>query len=327
MRRMRRRKAKAAKRSRKLERRLARLLVQSEPTGMSAGEAKDKRTQEYRGLGLTVRWQAWGKYTCEEVPVDSLAKALWVARKRMEAGALKSVGIWQAGAELCDSIEIERQTGVGEQGEVVVLPPGWNPYWDEAFAYEQQRGGLCGASPRSWQRLTDTYAYAIPGWTDLAFVARHLGARAVSMGAGNGYWECLLQQMGVEITAYDREPCTGPRLALPLVVGVWTPQQGYGLPLDGCWYPVAQGTPAVIGQHAQDALFLNFPPGENAMALECLEAYRGKSVVVIGGEGDGVGTSAFYRKLAAEWERREERTVCAASYLGGTTMVAYRRRA
>lgn len=55
--------------------------------------------------------------------------------------------------------------------------------------------------------LTREYSWAIPSPQALAFTLLHLDGRSVvEMGAGAGYWAWMLQQLGVDVMAYDLHP-------------------------------------------------------------------------------------------------------------------------
>lgn len=304
--------------------------VQEEVTWMRTSAIWEPGTMQMRhrhnSASLTVfrsNRKEWGE---EMLPVTTREKALVIARTEMGTNGYRGVRICQGERTLYDVYAVERLTDLEENGRVVVVEPAINPYWDEVYRYNQLRGGVSSLSKEMQRRLAHLYSYAILSRADLGFIARHLGPCAVSMGAGSGYWEYQLARCGVkDLTAYDRTPRSGPLLELPLALGEWEPQQGYGLPREVCWYPVARGTPKVLRQHSSDSLFLCFPPGENAMALQCLEEYGGNTLVLIGTSGESVATTEFYQRLEDEWEMKEKREVAACTWLGGTRMAAYQR--
>mgnify|MGYP001603500572 FL=1 len=178
-----------------------------------------------------------------------------------------------------------------------------NPYWDEIKSF------VCKSDYRSsqevpydqWEKRAPCYhkyAYAIPDPDSLAFVAEHLGPRAIEIGAGTGYWAWQLSQTGIDILAYDINP----------------PDQipnGYFMHHDKAkpktlvktWYPVQQGDTLALTEYPDRTLFLCWPPYGGSLADECLQAYHGNRFVFIG-EGDGgcTGDDAFFERLDKEWE-------------------------
>jgi hypothetical protein len=164
-----------------------------------------------------------------------------------------------------------------------------NPFWDQVGpallrrdAYDQFRS--------YWLRdnYCHLFAWAIPDPDALVFVAEQLGNHAVEMGAGTGYWAWQLQQLGVEIDAYDQAPLC----------------EGYnGFHPDGQpYFPVRRGTPEVLAGY-DVPLLLCWPPENEEMAACCLDHYAGNKLVYIGeGRGGHTGNERFFQMLLAEWE-------------------------
>lgn len=183
-----------------------------------------------------------------------------------------------------------------------------NPYWDEVKSLlTPSLSDVEPWSPEYIRRLDqqihswthrDTYvrkyAWGIPDPASLAFVAEHLGAKAIEIGAGTGYWASLLAQSGVDILAYDDAP--PDRIA-----------NYYFRPSHGdfavTWYDVAIGDPAVLTEYIDRTLFLCWPPYAEDMAYRCLQSYQGKRLVFIGeGQGGCTGDDAFFEELGKHWE-------------------------
>lgn len=183
-----------------------------------------------------------------------------------------------------------------------------NPYWLAAQA--------CGVTRerRNWwlrppllpsafaarRVLVAQYAWAIPDPHALAFVACALGARAVEMGAGTGYWASLLTQLGVDILAYDEAPPdrVGNIFHSPLLAN------GYSTGETRPTYTrVEVGAPDTLRVLSPDrALFLCWPPYHDPMAFEALTAFGGQRVVYIGEEEGGCTSGdAFFAVLARDW--------------------------
>lgn len=142
-----------------------------------------------------------------------------------------------------------------------------------------------GDDPTYWQTLARQYAWGIPNQEALEVLAAH--APIVEMGAGTGYWAHLLRQMGVDVLPYDRFP----------------PARGknpYGH--QDPWVDVIPGTPDVLANHPDRALFLCWPPSHVPMALDSLRSYSGDTVIYVGeAKGGGTGTPEFHDFLKAHF--------------------------
>lgn len=130
------------------------------------------------------------------------------------------------------------------------------------------------------------YAWSITDPTTVAFVAKHLGRRAVEMGAGSGYWASLLKLYGVDIICYDlrKEPFDKYYL-----------QTFHRVRLNG---------PEKLRDISpKRSLFLCWPPYANPMAYDCLRNFMGDRVVFIGeGAGGCTGDDAFFELLESDFE-------------------------
>jgi hypothetical protein len=117
------------------------------------------------------------------------------------------------------------------------------------------------------------YAFATPNTSALAKIASF--SPIVELGAGTGYWSQMLRLSFPKCTvvAYDKDP--------PTTQGkVIKPNDYHGK--SRAWTQVLKGGPEVAAQHAQHALFLCYPPPDNAMALLALRAYTGSTVCYVG---------------------------------------------
>lgn len=127
------------------------------------------------------------------------------------------------------------------------------------------------------EKLCQRYAWAIPDPSALRFVAKWLGSRAVEMGAGTGYWAWQLQQMGVQMDAYDVQP------------------------REQAFYPVWTGRPEDLW-YFNCPLLLCWPPYNTPMASECLQHYAGERIVYVGEpEGGYCADEAFWQRIQADW--------------------------
>ncbi len=186
-----------------------------------------------------------------------------------------------------------------------------NPYWneihnkgiDDIYSIRSSTKRSSMASSLLWasrHEYCGKYSWSIPDPASIAFVAEHLGAKAVEMGAGMGYYAWQLAQSGVDILCYDIAP--------PSIVTdnhYHSPRTGRYEDFSGetvqTYHPVLQGTPDLLQRHADRSLFLCWPPMSD-MATQCLEHYRGNKLVYIG-ESDGGCTAdeAFFEVLEKDW--------------------------
>ena len=159
--------------------------------------------------------------------------------------------------------------------------------WDQDFSKAAHDGTL---EITARAALVRKYAWAIP--CEAALTALSQRAPLVEIGAGLGYWAWLLRKQGVDIIAYDH--------AAPTATGDAN-RDGNEL-----WTAVLHGTPAVLEQHADRALFLCWPDYDSPMAADCLKQYRGQTVVFVGeSEGGCTGNYAFFQLLERDWEHEQ----------------------
>lgn len=139
---------------------------------------------------------------------------------------------------------------------------------------------------RARRTLVGRYAWAVPDEAAVTLLCE-LGP-IVEIGAGSGYWASLVAAAGGDVVAYD-------------AVAPGTPGHEFGH--HHGWYPVARGGPERAAAHSDRVLLLCWPPYATGFALECLEAYRGDTVVYVGeGRGGCCGDDGFHELLARDWE-------------------------
>lgn len=191
-----------------------------------------------------------------------------------------------------------------------------NPYWQQVQQFpgdqflpvyspdwtclETMKGQL-----PSREDLCRQYAWSIPDPASLAFVAQHLQPKAVEIGAGVGYWAHLLAEMGVDIVCYDLFPphLTGknhyhsPRTK---------DQNGLLGVTREVFYPVHAGNHLMAANYPDWTLFLCWPPYDESVASDCLDAYTGQKLVYIGeGEEGCTADDRFFEMLSEGWEMIE----------------------
>jgi len=119
--------------------------------------------------------------------------------------------------------------------------------------------------------LVSRYSWAVPTEEALRQIAE-LGP-IVEMGAGTGYWTCLLKRMGADVVAYDRAP-PGSLKSLIAACNPWhvgAKQHAR----------VLHGTPETLQNHADRALLLCWPP-RGPMARQCLKHWKGETLAYVG---------------------------------------------
>lgn len=162
-----------------------------------------------------------------------------------------------------------------------------NPYLDEYNALMAQ-GDYIGRGTE----LCRKYSWAIPDEAALMAIRNFGDDRIVEVGAGNGYWAHLLEQMNVEITAYDVEPYDNH----------W---------MDGTkWGRVIQrdGLESVLSEQEQQYHWRPFTlmmvwPYMNEMAYDSLMAYEGQRLIYVGeGQGGCTASDDFFDALDDMWD-------------------------
>jgi hypothetical protein len=154
----------------------------------------------------------------------------------------------------------------------VVLPPLENPYLDEfralmpTWRVPPHQRKLTFERYVARQRMVARYAWAVPTNEAIELLLRH--APLVEMGAGTGYWAWLVRQAGGDILAFDRYPPPDPR-------NRWHAGERQ-------WTEVMPGGPRLLHRHPGRTLFLCWPPEDEPMAAQCLDAYDGDTLVFAG---------------------------------------------
>jgi len=147
-----------------------------------------------------------------------------------------------------------------------------NPYLEEFMASAPSSAVPPGMRKLTFdryqlrQRLVATYAWAVPSREAIALLVRH--GPLVEMGAGTGYWAWLIRQAGGDILAYDRYPPPDRRNRWHAGEEPWT--------------EVLPGGARRLARHPDRTLFLCWPPEDEPMGMESLQAYMGSTVAFVG---------------------------------------------
>jgi len=175
-----------------------------------------------------------------------------------------------------------------------------NPYFEEVAG-----GVTVGANRASWSKkavdvlkrreaLVEEYAWAIPNREAIETIVEH--GPIVEVGAGTGYWAWCVDQLGGVVAATDAEP---PESTYRRVAA----------------YDARRRVNAMVADELDAALLLVWPPYDDPMAADALEAYPGETVIYVGeGRGGCTADDRFHRLLHEDWELTE--TVDIPTYLG-----------
>lgn len=172
-------------------------------------------------------------------------------------------------------------------------------------AAAKQEAILFDALPAERRRYMDAYGCA--AWTDEALGVVSELAPIVEIGAGAGHWYRALAGRGVDITAYDDGSEVPMRAAAA----------------EG----VRHGSVEVLSEpeNASRTLLLVYPPA-GQMALRCVRAHRGETLLYVGEARGGYNAdAAFFDELESRW--RVKRVVELRPFPGGhERMYVLRRR-
>ena len=138
--------------------------------------------------------------------------------------------------------------------------------------------------------LRAEYAFAIPDERSIRTLADL--SPLVEIGAGNGYWASLLTSANADIIAFDiAPPATGRN-------EYFSEQRQY--------FDVWQGDANMAAVYPDRTLFLCWPPYNNSMSEDALQAYSGNTVAYIGEDRTGcTGNKRFHALLESDWEEVE----------------------
>ncbi|XP_053562106.1 uncharacterized protein LOC128653066 [Bombina bombina] len=114
----------------------------------------------------------------------------------------------------------------------------------------------------SCQRLQILFSFSVPSPEVLDLLCA-LRLPLVSAGAGNGYWEFLLQNRGVDVVAFDQN-------------NTFPPEMHYT--------EIMSAGPEILQQFSDRALFLAWPDSDESshFSLDCLAYFRGHTLFHVG---------------------------------------------
>jgi hypothetical protein len=140
----------------------------------------------------------------------------------------------------------------------------------------------------------ERYSWALPDDEALSLIKKSAPEGITEIMAGKGYWAHLLQQMGVDVTAYDREPPTEFRTHYHNA---------------GTFTRVEEGNELVAAKHPEKAMMVSWPPYGADQARQGLQAYMdagGQKLIYIGERSKGcTGNDRLYRLIKHNWQSIE----------------------
>lgn len=155
--------------------------------------------------------------------------------------------------------------------------------------YDEQNGGKGWGDYKSRAHGTGTYAWAIPDEEAIEAIVK-LERPIIEIGAGRGYWADLICKAGGDIIAFDN--------AVPHSDGANHYHEKNGL-----FFDVQDGSYEKIADHPERILFLCWPPYRSSLALDCLEAYSGDTLIYVGESAYGcTGCDDFHGRISSHWE-------------------------
>ena len=151
--------------------------------------------------------------------------------------------------------------------------------------------------------LVKRFAWAIPNDEAIAKIVEY--SPIIEIGAGTGYWAKLVADAGGDIVAFDADPA--------------------GIDSKNRWHsdkhlysPVWHGGPEKIAEHPGRTLFLCWPPYDDPFVKECLDQYRGDTLIYVG-EVDAC--TGWDERLDTEWKAADEVTIPKFSCINDYLMV------
>lgn len=158
----------------------------------------------------------------------------------------------------------------------------FNPYFDQVRT--KHDAWDCNTY-RLRRSLVNKFAWAIPTTDAVQAIASFVPqSKVLSIGAGTGYWEYLMAQIGLQVTAFDDK-------SWDQKFRRWE------------WYSVRRAThrEARKLKYQNHALFLCWPYMDN-MAYHALRLFKGTRLIYIGeGRGGCTANDKFFDLLEQAW--------------------------
>ena len=229
----------------------------------------------------------------------------WTVRPELCGGTVTTESDWQEGTrrlrEFYPALAAARR-------RARPLTAGENPYLELVRILADGRelnwraisGGLASVLdlPARRRELAAEFAWAIPDEGALSLLADY--GPLLECGAGTGYWAALLRARGTDIAACDLRPGTRPWAQVRATSAVGAIRDAR-----------ASGAPHAASADQGRTLFLCWPPyDDDGASYTALRAYRGGTLLYVGGGPDGpTGTVRFHRELALNWHPVEQAAV------------------
>jgi hypothetical protein len=206
-----------------------------------------------------------------------------------------------SGRPLTEELWLEGRARFLAYGNRLARNPGRNPLLELVSLLAGARPGpgpLVVAEPLARmldldgrrRELASRFAWAIPTEAALGLIGDH--GPILEVGAGTGYWAFLLRERGVDVWATDLAPGDNR-----------FHQAGV------TWMPVTPMTAVAAARAAGGRTLLLCwpPPDDDAAGYAAVRAYRGDTVITVGGGEDGpTGTARLHRELDLNWSVTDE---------------------
>ena len=172
------------------------------------------------------------------------------------------------------------------------------------------RDPLCCPTVRSWWRAV---RYRVAAWSAFACPNTHAitalkdfshGLGVLEVGAGVGYWACMLRSAGVDVQAYDKQPPSsnmGKKASNHSINPKKVSTNEYHGRFDA-WSVVSHGD-AASSSNSRRVLLLCYPPPKDPLALRALRCYTGDRMAHVGEMKGDTGTKEFEAELGTQWMR------------------------
>ncbi|GMH36604.1 hypothetical protein BSKO_04477 [Bryopsis sp. KO-2023] len=187
-----------------------------------------------------------------------------------------------------EGVRLFYETGLGMAGEMdTAIKAGKPKKWTRKSLVPPP----CHLALQKWRNVCrdwfcHLYSYAVPNEEALRVLDEF--SPLVEIGGGVGYWAALLQDRGVEIEVYDKDP-TGA-----------TENEYHGkVP---SYVEVKEGGPDVLEGMEDRTLFLCYPPPNDPMARTCLDVFKGKHIIHVGEWEAETGNRKFEAELVNSFQ-------------------------
>jgi hypothetical protein len=179
------------------------------------------------------------------------------------------------------------------------------------FLENLEKGEKLGSTFQSYlvrQELVNKYSWAIPNEEAIQTLVDY--SPIIEVGAGTGYWASLISQERGDILAFDNSISSFNSISPSLSNSIFISPSFS--PYENCqagnkYYLVEKGNENIVRDYSNRTLFLCWPPYKEKMAFNCLNNYKGNTLIYIGEERGGcTADEAFFNLLDKDWKLIKE---------------------